>query len=88
MYLIIDIGNTNIVFAVYENKKILKKWRIATLVNRTKDEYYLWMKQSITSYYSIKEIIIGSVVPEVVIEISNASKELFKVRFLRRFDQE
>ncbi len=83
MYLVIDIGNTNIVFAVYKKDKILKKWRIATIINRTKDEYFIFMKQSTISDYNIKGIIIGSVVPEIVIEISNACKELFnKVAYI------
>ena len=36
-YLIIDIGNTNIVVAVFDGQKIQKKWRISSYLNRTKD---------------------------------------------------
>ncbi len=78
MHLIIDIGNTNIVFAVYEKNKILNKWRVATLVNRTQDEYFLWFKETLPKEYAIKDIIIGSVVPEIVIEIKEACKNYFK----------
>ena len=78
MHLIIDIGNTNIVFAVYNKKKINYKWRIATLVNRTQDEYFLWFKETIPDKNFIKDIIVGSVVPEVVIEIKEACKKYFK----------
>ncbi len=30
MLLVIDVGNTNIVFGVYEGKELLYDWRIAT----------------------------------------------------------
>ena len=72
MHLIIDIGNTNIVFAIYEDNNIINKWRIATIVNRTSDEYLLWLNEIIKSNYKIKNVIIGSVVPDIVQEIKDA----------------
>ena len=55
-YLIIDIGNTNIVFAVYNENKILQKWRISTLIKRTMDEYILWFSSSIKDNVIFKDI--------------------------------
>ena len=78
MYLIIDIGNTNIVFAIYENDSIVSRWRIATLAKRTSDEYLLWLNEIIKGNFKIKKIIIGSVVPDVLFEIQNACKVGFK----------
>ena len=43
MLLLIDCGNTNIVFAIAQNDRILKKWRINTDPKRTADEYYVWL---------------------------------------------
>ncbi len=77
MHLIIDIGNTNIVFAIYDNYKIVNKWRIATIINRTSDEYLLWLNEIIKSSYEVKNIIIGSVVPDVIMEITNACRAGF-----------
>ena len=37
--LVIDVGNTNTVFAIINNKGIYNKWRISTSSNRTSDEY-------------------------------------------------
>ncbi len=71
-YLIIDIGNTNIVFAVYSNSEIIKKWRISTLINRTKDEYIVWLNSILFGDFVFKEIIIGSVVPDITEELKNA----------------
>ena len=43
MLLLIDCGNTNIVFAIAKNDRIFKKWRINTDPKRTADEYYVWL---------------------------------------------
>ena len=77
-YLIIDIGNTNIVFAVYNEKKILQKWRISTLIKRTMDEYILWFSSTIKKNIQFKDIIIGSVVPDITEELKLAIFSFFK----------
>ena len=43
MYLIIDIGNTNIVFAIIKEGIVKEKWRVSTDINRTSDEYFSWL---------------------------------------------
>ena len=43
MLLLIDCGNTNIVFAISKNNKIIKQWRINTNIKRTADEYSVWL---------------------------------------------
>ena len=55
-YLIVDIGNTNIVMAVFDGKKIKKKWRISSFLNRTKDEYILWLKYIADQNFSFNDI--------------------------------
>ena len=78
-YLIVDIGNTNIVMAVFDGKKIKKKWRISSYLNRTKDEYILWLKYIADQNFSFKDIIIGSVVPDITQELKVALKNFFKI---------
>ena len=39
MILVIDVGNTNIVFGVYRDKDLLSEWRLSTDVRKTSDEY-------------------------------------------------
>ncbi|MCE9535424.1 MAG: type III pantothenate kinase, partial [Nitrospirae bacterium] len=39
MLLVVDIGNTNIVWGVYEDRTLAAHWRIATDVKKTSDEY-------------------------------------------------
>ncbi|MBK5911669.1 pantothenate kinase [Rhodothalassium salexigens] len=45
MLLTIDAGNTNTVFALLDGKTIVRQWRISTVVQRTSDEYMVWISQ-------------------------------------------
>ncbi len=68
LLLAIDVGNTNTVFAVYEGDRQRGQWRAATTVERTADEYAVWLAQLMTlagiAPESIADAIISSVVPE------------------------
>ena len=76
-YLIVDIGNTNIVMAVFDGKEIKKKWRISSFLNRTKDEYILWLKYISDQNFTFEDIIIGSVVPDITQELKTALHSFF-----------
>lgn len=43
MLLVIDIGNTNIVFGIYDRGRLVHHWRIGTKKSRTADEYGITM---------------------------------------------
>ena len=45
MLLAIDCGNTNTVFAVFDGEAVRGRWRIATLAQRTADEYAVLLTQ-------------------------------------------
>src|ERR671912_714819 len=45
MILAIDVGNTNVVFAIVEGRAIKSRWRVATDARRTADEYAVWLLQ-------------------------------------------
>ena len=47
MLLAIDIGNTNIVLGLYQGKKLITHWRLATQAERTSDEYGVIISQLI-----------------------------------------
>ena len=76
--LIIDVGNTNTVFALYNNDKVIKKWRISTVIKRTVDEYVIWFKSIILDKNEFKDIIVGSVVPDITEELKIAIQKFFK----------
>jgi len=82
MLLAIDAGNTNIVFAVFDNKgKICGEWRSSTHMNRTADEYGVWLERLFElaglSRSSIDGAIIASVVPNVVFTLKSLCQKYF-----------
>ncbi|MDP9096736.1 MAG: type III pantothenate kinase, partial [Pseudomonadota bacterium] len=48
MLLVVDAGNTNIVFAVHDGERWRGNWRIATEPQRTSDEYAVWLLTLLT----------------------------------------
>jgi len=69
MLLAVDCGNTNMVFALYDDDIQQANWRISTDPKRSADEYLVWLSQLMAlnsiSVEEISEIIIANVVPEV-----------------------
>jgi len=49
MLLAIDLGNTNVVFALFEGRRIRARWRIATDPRRTGDEYAVWLSKGLSA---------------------------------------
>ena len=45
MLLAADVGNTNVVFALFDGRTIKARWRIATDPRRTGDQYAVWLLQ-------------------------------------------
>ena len=71
MFLAIDCGNTNIVFALYRDVTKAEPiiWRCQTSGKKTADEYASWLSPLLqlesVSFNDIKNILIASVVPDV-----------------------
>lgn len=67
MLLVVDAGNTNIVFAVHDGVEWRGTWRISTNDQRTYDEYANWFlglaQRTGIDAQSISSAIIGTVVP-------------------------
>ncbi|MEW4447901.1 type III pantothenate kinase [Qipengyuania sp. JC766] len=67
MLLAIDVGNTNLVFALFDGDEVKARWRIATDARRTGDEYAVWLLQLLGTVgierSDIDQVIYGSVVP-------------------------
>lgn len=83
MLLAADIGNTNVVFALFDGRTIKARWRIATDPRRTGDEYAVWLLQLLQiegfAREDIDAIIIGSVVPRAIHNLSVLSRKYFEV---------
>lgn len=82
MLLAIDAGNTNTVFAVFDGKKLLGKWRLSTSPERTVDEYALsvieLMRMMGIDYKGIGNVIISSVVPRTIFPLKTLARQYFK----------
>lgn len=83
MLLVADVGNTNVVFALFEGRAIKTRWRIATDPRRTGDEYAVWLLQllAIEGYAreDVTQIIIGTVVPRAVHNLTVLAQKYFEV---------
>lgn len=83
MLLVADVGNTNVVFALFQDREIKARWRIATDSRRTGDEYAVWLLQllAIEGYAreDVTQIVIGSVVPRAVHNLTVLAQKYFSV---------
>lgn len=86
MLLAVDIGNTNVCFALCDDKNTLAQWRIRTDIHRTADEYAVWLFALMEAEgYKVKEIrraIVGSVVPD-----ANFAMKTFIRKYVKREPQ-
>lgn len=82
MILAVDIGNTNMEFGIFANGNLAYNFRLVTDRNVTSDEIGLMMLQFFEfhkiSTDSIKDVIIASVVPQVMFSFNNAMKKYIK----------
>jgi type III pantothenate kinase len=82
MLLTIDAGNTNIVFAVYDQaRKQVGRWRVSTDVRRTADEYAVWLTHLMglrkLRPIDISGAILGSVVPAATFHLVGLCRHTF-----------
>lgn len=81
--LVVNIGNTNIRFSVFDNGECNVSWVINTKPYRTKDEYYSQFMLFYQTYQvkagSFQKIIIGSVVPQITNIITSALRKIHNI---------
>ena len=82
MILAIDVGNTNIVVALFDGEELKNSWRISTDKNKTSDEIGITLCQltehSGISADQIEDVIISSVVPPIMHSLCNAIRKYIK----------
>jgi type III pantothenate kinase len=82
MILAVDVGNTNVVFALVGAGEIKARWRIATDPRRTADEYAVWLHQLLElegfSREDVEGVIIGTVVPRALHNLEVLSEKYFR----------
>ena len=83
MLLVVDVGNTNFTFGIFDGEELEATFRMTTKLQRTSDEYGITMRELLRnngiSYESIKDVIIASVVPNVMHSLSSAFIKYFGI---------
>ncbi|NPV92586.1 MAG: type III pantothenate kinase [Firmicutes bacterium] len=83
MVLVFDVGNTNIVMGVYEQKHLLTHWRISTDRQKTADEYAVLFKNLFDfqglDMREVTAVVISSVVPPLNFVLEETSSRYFGV---------
>src|SRR3954467_1573977 len=86
MLLVIDAGNTNVVFAVFDGDKLVDQWRISTDARRTSDEYGVWLGQVLEhagiTADKITGAVLASVVPQAIFDLRQLAKRYFHTELL------
>jgi type III pantothenate kinase len=83
MLLVADVGNTNVVFALFDGMDVRARWRIATDPRRTGDEYAVWLLQLMAvegiAREDITRIIFASVVPRADHNLTVLAEKYFGI---------
>lgn len=76
MLLTIDVGNTNMVFGVFQNDRLVNSFRLVTGATRTSDEIGLKVREYFQCFNldvkEVEDVIICSVVPGVMHSLNSA----------------
>lgn len=84
MLLAIDVGNTNIVFGVFKNDKLVHTFRVYTNKEKTADEYGIMIKDFLAlnsiNFSDIDDVIMSSVVPNITDTIKETVKNYLNLK--------
>lgn len=84
MLLVVDVGNTNITFGVFDGERIEATFRMTTKLLRTSDEYGICirdlLKHNEIDYTDIHDVIVASVVPNVMHSLLSSFIKYFGVQ--------
>jgi type III pantothenate kinase len=82
MLLVIDAGNTNIVFAVHDGHTVRAEWRAVTENARTADEYAVMLLPLLQlqgiGFSDVDSAIIATVVPAALFDLKTLCRRYFK----------
>lgn len=82
--MVVDIGNTNIIFGIFEGDVLTGTYRMTTKFPRTSDEYGLFIQDVLRERKlaadRLRGIIISSVVPKIMYSFESAIKKYTSVQ--------
>lgn len=83
MLLCVDVGNTNTVMGLFQDKSLAAQWRIETAHGRTYDEYAVLLRELFAlngiPWPAVSAAIISTVVPSVQFPVEELCKRYLKV---------
>ncbi len=83
MLLVVDAGNTNMVFAVHDGRSWRGNWRIRTDAQRTSDEYAVWLLALLdragVKRDTVSAAVIGTVVPAALYHLRRLCRDWFMI---------
>lgn len=83
MILVIDVGNTNIIFGVYNNRDLIATWKMTTISSKTADEIGIFIISLFSynniNYKNIKGVVISSVVPDIMYSLKRGINKYFNL---------
>ncbi|MDD6467279.1 MAG: type III pantothenate kinase [Erysipelotrichaceae bacterium] len=83
MLMTIDAGNTNIAIGVYDENEFITSFRLTTKMTRTSDEFgmdfYSLLQAKGINPQDVKDVMISSVVPNIMHSLTNAIRKYFQV---------
>jgi len=84
MLLVVDVGNTESVFGVYDGEELLARWRVSTEASKTADEHAALFRTLLNSagidFRDIDAVCMSCVVPPMQGELEEMALNLFGTR--------
>ena len=82
MLLVVDVGNTNMTFGLYNGEKLIGSYRLTTKLKRTSDEYGFMLMNFLNISKvlpeDIDDVIVASVVPKIMYSFNNSLHKYLK----------
>lgn len=83
MLLTIDIGNSNIVWGIFEGQTLLSHWRLATDQRRTEDEYGMLFQSLLERAGYNAAQVTGAILSSVVPVLTSTFEDMVQTYFFR-----
>jgi type III pantothenate kinase len=83
MLLAVDIGNTNVVFGLYEGPTLTHTFRVATVLNRTEDEYGVLLRQLLVLRHLESSVVEAAIIASVVPPLTDVMADAIRSAFAR-----
>ncbi len=81
MLMVIDVGNTNTVLGIYQDRHLLDSWRMETRKGRTSDEHVVLIHQLLAlrsvPIAAIQGVVVGCVVPSLLFPLETMCRQLW-----------